>query len=164
MYLIKYNPFSKKYYKYDTDEYDIFSPMFDAALHNNEMTPMCLSKTTCMYCNTEFASRNKLFYHLGFMGIDVFAGKPKDYYKLQEWIKEGRREIEMDPEFGDEYIQMKWEEDEKQHKQKKRWKTKGSIWIHKVRQVYKKKSKRQGCEVKNGIALYEEFERKLFVK
>ena len=71
MFLYKFNWFTKKYYKYDTDEIDIFSPMFDEQIHNNDATPIRLDRKVCMYCNTCFVSRNKLFHHLSYMNINT---------------------------------------------------------------------------------------------
>lgn len=74
MFLYKYNQYTGKYYKYDMDDYDIMTPMFDETLHipdDQGMTWDTKSQTTCMFCGTTFDSRNKLFYHLGFMNIDI---------------------------------------------------------------------------------------------
>lgn len=71
MFLYKFDWFTKKYYKYDTDDVDLFSPMFDDKLHDNDITPSNLSKRICMYCNTCFSSRNKLFHHLSYMNINT---------------------------------------------------------------------------------------------
>jgi hypothetical protein len=71
MFVYKYNEYTKKYYKYDSDLVDLFDPMFDDDLHDNNLTPMTLLTKKCMYCNTEFSSRNQLFHHLGFMNIDI---------------------------------------------------------------------------------------------
>jgi len=71
MFVYKFNQFSNKFYKYDTDYVDIFSPMFDEDLHQNDLTPCNFHRTICQYCNTDFESRNKLFYHLKFMNIDT---------------------------------------------------------------------------------------------
>ena len=72
MIVYKKNSFTNKYYKYDLDDYDYFGPMFDESLHNNNITPKYDKyDTTCAYCGTSFCSRNQLFYHLGFMNIDI---------------------------------------------------------------------------------------------
>lgn len=71
MFLIKKNPFDGKTYTFDTDEYDMFTDMFDESLHDNTLEPQIDNRMVCAYCQTCFLSRNKLFYHLGFMGIDV---------------------------------------------------------------------------------------------
>lgn len=71
MYVYKYNPFNKKYYKYCADEYDAHESKFDEKLHVNECDPMEMPRTQCAYCGCMFDSRNKLFNHLGFMGIDT---------------------------------------------------------------------------------------------
>jgi hypothetical protein len=75
MFVYKYNDFTKKYYKYDSDDVDLFEPMFDEELHDNDMTPLVKHPTTCMYCNTKFSSRNQLFHHLGYMNIDIRCAK-----------------------------------------------------------------------------------------
>lgn len=71
MYVYKYNPFNKKYYKYCVEEYDIHESKFDEKLHVNDYDPMVMPRTQCAYCGCMFESRNKLFNHLGFMGIDT---------------------------------------------------------------------------------------------
>ena len=71
MHVFKYNEYTKKYYKYDADEVDLCDPMFDHDLHNNRLTPMTMHPKICMYCNKVFSSRNQLFYHLGYMNIDI---------------------------------------------------------------------------------------------
>jgi hypothetical protein len=71
MFIYKFNQHTKKYYKYDTDDVDIFTPMFDESLHDNSITPVPLPHHACVYCNTMFPSRNKLFHHLGYMNIDI---------------------------------------------------------------------------------------------
>lgn len=71
MYVYKFNIYTKKYYKYDIDEVDLLSSMFDDNLHNNELYPVPLERNVCKYCNSMFLTRNKLFYHLGFMNIDI---------------------------------------------------------------------------------------------
>lgn len=76
----KYNEFTGKYYHYDMDDYDFFSPMFDETLHCNEWdVPTEYKKSkTCWYCNTTFKTRNQLFYHLGYHGINVNPAKAHD--------------------------------------------------------------------------------------
>ena len=71
MFVYKFNDYTKTYYRYDHDEHDMDTVEFDVTLHDNnlEVVPTC--KTRCVYCGTEFTSRNKLFYHLGFMNIDI---------------------------------------------------------------------------------------------
>ena len=73
MILSNYNTFTKKYYEYDTDEVDESSLMFNKDLHNNDIVIQWNypHKNKCAYCNTTFQSRNKLFNHLGYMGIDI---------------------------------------------------------------------------------------------
>lgn len=45
--------------------------MFDFKVHDNNVTPIQMPTTTCAYCHTVFESRSALFYHLGFMNIDI---------------------------------------------------------------------------------------------
>lgn len=71
MFIYKYNCHTNKYYKYDNDDIDLFSPMFDDTLHNNNITYITLDRNICMYCNTCFSSRNKLFHHLSYMNINT---------------------------------------------------------------------------------------------
>jgi len=77
MFIYRYNKYTGKYYSYDTDFYDIMSPMFDETIHpdnddflvNHEMDPRY--HLTCAFCNTEFPNRSQLFKHLGYMGINI---------------------------------------------------------------------------------------------
>lgn len=79
MIIYKLNKYNNRYYQYDLDDYDYMSPMFDEDLHNNDLTPTFVKKTTvCAYCHTAFSSRNKLFYHLGFHNIDICKPKQED--------------------------------------------------------------------------------------
>ena len=82
MYIYKFNQFTGKHYKYDMDEYDIFSPMFDEGLHANQevVAGAVRDSMTCLYCHTEFPSRNQLFYHLGYHNVDIRkAGDTEEY-------------------------------------------------------------------------------------
>jgi len=60
---------------YDTDMYDMFSPMFDEDLHpkdgNIDVFDKPEFRRKCVYCNTEFTSRNQLFKHLAYMGLAI---------------------------------------------------------------------------------------------
>jgi len=72
MHILKYNKYTHRYYKYNLEDVDISSSMFDENIHDNDIDfekPM--PKTRCMYCNTIFKTRSDLFYHLGFMNIDI---------------------------------------------------------------------------------------------
>jgi hypothetical protein len=71
MFIYKYNSFTKQYYKYEADDVNLFSPMFDNDIHDNNTTYISLHRNICMYCNTCFASRNKLFHHLSYMNINT---------------------------------------------------------------------------------------------
>lgn len=74
----RYNEHTMTHFKYDSDYYDFLTPMFDEELHRGEV-PCALERTTCAYCQTEFESRNKLFYHLGYMNINIRRSKNKDH-------------------------------------------------------------------------------------
>jgi hypothetical protein len=86
MFFYKVNPWNNKLYKYDSDEYDLFSPMFDHNLHINEKIPQIINPYVCGYCGTSFDSRNRLFYHLGYNGIDI-----KDQDHEEEHYKQRRK-------------------------------------------------------------------------
>ncbi len=81
MFIYRFNQYTGKYYTYDTDEYDIFSPMFDETIHpsNDEFGVNPLNdeslRNKCAFCNTSFETRNQLFKHLGYMGIDIRHNK-----------------------------------------------------------------------------------------
>lgn len=54
------------------DDWDIFTPMFDETLHDNDVeVSYYKNRKCCAYCGTIFPSRNKLFYHLGFQNINI---------------------------------------------------------------------------------------------
>ena len=89
MFLYKFNWFTNKYYKYDTDDVDLFSPMFDDKLHDNNVTHLNLSKRICMYCNTCFTSRNKLFHHLSFMNINTNYNRYNESTNMDEDKNDG---------------------------------------------------------------------------
>jgi len=102
MFLFKFNPFTEEYYKYDTDDVDVLDQMFDEKLHDNNITPVIYTKTTCAYCHTCFSSRNLLFKHLGYMGIDI--RKPGHVPKNQ-----------YDDRLGDEYYPVDWKRKKRKH-------------------------------------------------
>lgn len=79
MFVYRYNPFLKKYFRYDVGEYDAHEGKFDERLHINEHDPMELPRQQCSYCGYNFDSRNKLFHHLAFMGIDTRKNKGTVY-------------------------------------------------------------------------------------
>lgn len=83
MFVYRYNEYTKKYYKYDSDDVDLFDPMFDEDLHDNNLTSK--HNTKCLYCNTEFHSRNQLYHHLGYMNIDIRKDQEaeKDEYDIE---------------------------------------------------------------------------------
>ena len=65
---------------YKCHEMDIdCSNRWNIAVHNNNHTPILYFKT-CGYCGTEFRNRAELFYHLGFMNIDIRNDYEKEYY------------------------------------------------------------------------------------
>lgn len=73
MYVYHTNTHTGRTFRYDHDEFDMFTPMFDRTLHNNSTmidTRWCYPYT-CAYCDASFPSRNRLFFHLGFMDIDT---------------------------------------------------------------------------------------------
>lgn len=90
MFFYKFNQYNGKYYKYDSDYYDILHPMFDEELHSREIKESNCDKLVCLYCGTRFESRNKLFYHLGYNGIDI---RSKDSFDLEAY--------QADDEMGD---------------------------------------------------------------
>lgn len=87
MYLHRRNPFNGKYYRiniHNENKYMTYSPnTFNKAVHDNSITPMIVDPYVCAYCDTRFSSRNKLFYHLGYMGINIFNDR-KIYFDNRE--------------------------------------------------------------------------------
>lgn len=82
--IYKFNKYTGKYYKYSISEYNMYSDMFNEFLHNNDVDPDIVDHHTCGYCKTSFNSRNQLFYHLGFMNIDIGKKRirKKRYYRV----------------------------------------------------------------------------------
>lgn len=93
----RYNHYNGKNYIYKIDNHDILlSSQFDTDLHNNDLTPLFLHRTQCMYCHTTFKSRHALFHHLGFMNIDIrhksnYTGKFKKFLKSYSIIKKKKQ-------------------------------------------------------------------------
>jgi hypothetical protein len=83
MFLINYNAHTRKFYKYDSDNYDIMTPMFDESIHtdNDELDFNRKNDTRlrlmCAFCQSDFPNRSQLFYHLGFMGINTNKRRAK---------------------------------------------------------------------------------------
>lgn len=83
--IYKYNPFTAKYYTYPLDIYNSTSNFFDETLHNNNLDPPFLPTLQCAYCGYIFPSRNRLFHHLNFMGINTTRSQTKtDYYDIEK--------------------------------------------------------------------------------
>lgn len=94
MFVYRFNDYTGSYYRYDMDDHDMFSPMFDESLHDNAVTPIYVpGSRVCGYCGTCFGSRNRLFYHLAFHNINVLYGGG-------DAVPPAMRERE-DPELGD---------------------------------------------------------------
>ncbi len=95
MYVIRYNNYTNRYYSYDTEKYDMSTPMFDKDLHNNDVDfERPLSKLKCQYCGTYFDSRDDLFYHLGFMNIDIGRSprqRRRKYRRNQRFLVKRKR-------------------------------------------------------------------------
>ncbi len=89
MFIYRHNPYTNKYYTYDSDLYDIFSPMFDDTIHPTDDNFDISYRTnpiyyrTCAFCNTKFRSRNQLFKHLAYMGINI-KKQPTQTQAMQE--------------------------------------------------------------------------------
>ena len=119
------------------DDYDIFSPMFDESLHNNEITPSYISKSKmCGYCGHCFHSRNQLFYHLGYHNIDIGTG-------MDHQMKE-------DDELGD-YGWMPNLIKKKKRNKNRKWRLKSSL--NKKRKYKNKKEKRDLLELLENMRL-----------
>ena len=71
MVIYRFNSYLKRYFCIDSAAYDPDEPTFDETIHDNAVTPIVYHRTVCGYCNTMYPSRNQLFHHLGFMGIDT---------------------------------------------------------------------------------------------
>ena len=72
MYFHRKNSHSGKHYRVNVDSVkNINEYTFNTKIHNNDCYPMIINPFVCGYCDTCFESRNKLFHHLGYMGIDI---------------------------------------------------------------------------------------------
>ena len=87
MFVYKFNKYTGKYYKYDTDDVDLFSPMFDEQLHPQDDEFEADYKLDpsfgmmCAFCQTEFETRSQLFKHLGYMGLNIRRATEESYSK-----------------------------------------------------------------------------------
>lgn len=73
---------------------------FDESVHTHDIHFEHLldeNKTTCCYCNVTFPSRNKLFYHLGYMNIDI----RKESEKIDGDMGGGKGEDGFETDIGD---------------------------------------------------------------
>jgi hypothetical protein len=72
-----HNEWNGKYYSYP---YDLINndPKWNRYVHNNNYTPNMSNPLKCGYCNTSFLTRYDLFYHLGFMNIDIRCNHEKE--------------------------------------------------------------------------------------
>lgn len=91
MYLIKTNPWNHKDYIYDITQENINSDMFNANLHDNNAFPQVVDPYVCGYCNTRFCSRNRLFYHLAFMGIDTRDSNIEEKPEIKDQVVKNRK-------------------------------------------------------------------------
>lgn len=100
MYIYRFNFFNGRYYCYDSNKHDIVNdPLFDFELHDNSITPNMSDRLTCGYCNTRFMTRTQLFYHLGFMNIDIISihtNKPMETEEVATTITQS-----YDPDAGE---------------------------------------------------------------
>lgn len=94
MFFYKFNKHNGKYYVYDMDKHDIFAPMFDEELHAETVETTEEGINICRFCKTEFPTRGKMLYHLGYHGFKVDT--PKNHIKYEE-----------NPELGPEGIGLK---------------------------------------------------------
>lgn len=84
MHILKYNKYTHRYYSYNTEDIDLSAPMFDEKLHNNDIDfERPFHRNMCQYCGTKFNSRNELFYHLGFMNINIGRRKRNRFFKYK---------------------------------------------------------------------------------
>lgn len=106
----RYNSYNGKNYVYNIENQDIlFSPQFDVELHNNDLTPLFLDRTKCMYCHTIFSSRRALFHHLGFMNIDIRKKTMKSKGRFNQFFK-SRSLIKKKKQFNNKTINLLAEE------------------------------------------------------
>lgn len=111
-FVYKYNNFKGRYYKYLADEFNASSPMFDESLHVNDVEPDIKYDNICSYCNCYFPSRNKLFHHLNFMGIDTRKSS----------MRNGDVSMENDSGYNDEKGDFGMElEKRRRHRRRKRY-------------------------------------------
>jgi hypothetical protein len=127
MFIYKFNCFTKKYYKYDKEKIDLFSPMFDEKLHDdnlihikldNNSIPVKLDKHICMYCNTQFDSRNKLYHHLGFMNINTTNTTNINSLMIINNDHENIADNDYESDMGEYGYELKKKKNKKQGKKK----------------------------------------------
>ena len=64
------NVWNGKRYSFNESEMND-TPMWNKRIHDNSITPDISHPLKCGYCNVKFMCRCDLFYHLGFMNIDI---------------------------------------------------------------------------------------------
>lgn len=86
----KKNPYTQKHYRVEIEEQDIT----DSVDHDNDVIPQIVDPFECGYCHKHFPSRNRLFYHLGFMGIDIWSADKVYFDKTTRNVKRKYRKQE----------------------------------------------------------------------
>ena len=74
MFLIsRRNPFTGLHYRIKKTEVmpENMDILFNKNVHDNDKFPFIIDPYVCGYCGVGFISRNKLFFHLGYMGINI---------------------------------------------------------------------------------------------
>ena len=70
-FIYRVNDHDLKIYKIPLNEFDSNLSDYDTVLHSIQHDWITPARNTCMYCEAEFDSRNKLFQHLGFMNVNI---------------------------------------------------------------------------------------------
>lgn len=83
------NEWNGKYYSYPHNLVNN-DPKWNRHIHNNNFSPDMSNPLKCGYCNTTFLTRYDLFYHLGFMNIDIRRQHEKDMHTgLEDYDLDG---------------------------------------------------------------------------
>lgn len=85
--------FVKKYFCVNSEYYDPNDNAFNESIHDNAIVPLIYHPMICGYCHTMYPSRNQLFNHLGFLGVDT---RPVGAIVLYDTAAEADDEMEHD--------------------------------------------------------------------
>lgn len=113
-----YNEFTKQWYEYEIPVELKDSPFYSKHVHSLPSPPIQpLCRTMCAYCGYSFESRNKLFHHLGYHGIDI---RGSTYNELDMMDKEDSRQRSRKRNRASWWKCKKYKQKDQRHKKKQR--------------------------------------------